>query len=558
MPEADPGAGETPAPFLDIDEASSARKTIRLDKDVTRVGRRSDNDVQIVEAHVSKHHADILRRGGQFVVVDAGSKAGVFVNGRPVSERALADGDVITLGGAPTPALIFRLAEAPADTDSGTVVRSTLAGVPADRGLENLAKFLELSRVLGGQLPLDEILENVVDLATELTAAERGFLILGRPDGSLDFRVARGRDKRPLRGGNILVSETIVREVLAEGATRVISDVRQDDDLAGLKSVVALNLGSAVALPLRRFAVHDGGTTALGARGHVFGVLYLDSREPQSALTRSDHGLLETLARDASAVIENARLLRQAEENRRTEAEMERAREVQAALLPQSFWQNGFFEVSGKCVPSLRLGGDYLDQFRLDGDRCCFVMADVAGKGLPAALLAAALQGAMSAESASEQPLETMVGRINRAIVRLAPVGKFVTFFCCVLSPSGRLAYVNAGHTASIVISAGGEMRELSTGDMALGVRESNLYHEGVMELRKGDVVVLYTDGVTEAANGDEEFFEVSRLEQVLKQARHLPPGKIVEAILEAVEAFVGNLPPRDDITLMVVRYLGR
>jgi adenylate cyclase len=360
-----PTASEAPVPFLDIEDSGVGQRSVPLDREIIRLGRRRDNDIQILETHVSKHHADIVRRGSRFVIVDAGSKAGVFVNGAPVNERALADGDVITLGNTPIPRLVFRSSGSAAAPLPSRDLLSTLAMYPAEQSLENLAKFLEFSRALGGRLPLDEILENVVDLAVELTAAERGFLIQKGPDGSLDFRVARSRDRRPIPRAEILVSETIVREVLEEGRTRIVSDVQSDADFASLKSVVALGLGSAVALPLWRFAVHETDTSRSATAGEVFGVLYLDSQEPQGAITRIDRGILETLARDASAVIENTRLFRETEEKRRIEKEMEMAREVQAALLPQQFWDDAHFEVSGRCVPSLRLGGDYLDQFRI-------------------------------------------------------------------------------------------------------------------------------------------------------------------------------------------------
>jgi serine phosphatase RsbU (regulator of sigma subunit) len=552
-----PTASEAPVPFLDIEDSGVGQRSVPLDREIIRLGRRRDNDIQILETHVSKHHADIVRRGSRFVIVDAGSKAGVFVNGAPVNERALADGDVITLGNTPIPRLVFRSSGSAAAPLPSRDLLSTLAMYPAEQSLENLAKFLEFSRALGGRLPLDEILENVVDLAVELTAAERGFLIQKGPDGSLDFRVARSRDRRPIPRAEILVSETIVREVLEEGRTRIVSDVQSDADFASLKSVVALGLGSAVALPLWRFAVHETDTSRSATSGEVFGVLYLDSQEPQGAITRIDRGILETLARDASAVIENTRLFRETEEKRRIEKEMEMAREVQAVLLPQQFWDDAHFEVSGRCVPSLRLGGDYLDQFRIGKDRCGLVMADVAGKGLPAALLAAALQGAMAAESATDQPLGTMLEHVNRALCRLAPEGKFVTLFGCVLSPDGELAFVNAGHPPPIALAGGGEVRRLATGGMALGIRDSNRYRESRIRLQAGDVVVLYTDGVTEAADRNGEFFDESRLEEVLRASSRLPTREIMQAILRKVDAFSGGAPPRDDITILVLKYLG-
>lgn len=165
-----------PLPSLLVEDSVTGRRTVPLDREITRLGRRNDNDVQLLESHISKRHADILRRGDRFVVVDVGSKAGVYVNGAQVTERVLEDGDVITLGSTPTPSILFHrdgsTATRPAVPDLLSTLTTLTAGA-AGRGLESLAKFLEFSRLCSGQLDLDSILENVVDLAAEVTGAER-------------------------------------------------------------------------------------------------------------------------------------------------------------------------------------------------------------------------------------------------------------------------------------------------------------------------------------------------------------------------------------------------
>ncbi len=542
---------------LDIEDRAG-RRTFELTHEIVRLGRGGDNDIQVMEPHVSKRHAQIVCNGERFAIVDLESKAGVFVNGVRVSEQDLTDGDVITFGQIAPPTLIFGRSAGSSVHPVHDSLLTTLTIDAPGQGLDKLARFLEFSRLLGGRLTLAQILENVVDLATETTQAERGFLILRGPDGALDYRVTRRSGRLPIEPDEIRVSQTIVRDVLATGAPRIVSDVQEEWDLVDLKSVGILQLRSVVALPLFRFSVPESDASSARRTDEVFGVLYLDSREAKDSFTRIDRGILETLAHDASSAIENARLFREAEEKRAMEAELERAREVQAALLPRSFQGTPHFEVSGQCVPSRRLGGDYYDQFSLSGGRCCFVMADVAGKGMPAALLAAALQGVISAEVANDQPLGGMVERINRAIFRLTPDEKFVTFFCCVLGPTGALVYVNAGHCPALVVSEEGEVRKLFTGDMALGILESNAYRQKDLRLRAGDVVALFTDGVTESANDAGEFFEEGRLQSVLGRTRHQAADAIVRAIMDEVKVFSGGVSPRDDIALMVVKYLGR
>ena len=563
---------EMTCPFLDVQDSNAGPRTVPLETDVTRLGRLSTNTIQLLEPHVSKRHAEIREQGNQFVIVDLESKAGVLVNGVRVNERRLEDGDLITFGVAPLPTMVFRREEsataqptapvprapavppAGADSFSSSGLFQTISLADGGQGLGKLARFLEFTRLLGKQFSLAEVLENVVDLAIDLTAAERGFLILQKPDDTLDYRVARGKGKLPLPEEETRASETIVREVLKTGSPRVVSDVQQDEALAEMWSVGFFNLRSAVALPLKRIALSEEESPRSRVDGGIFGVLYLDSQMTQARFDRIDRDILESLARDASSAIENARLLRQADEKRKMDEEMERAREIQAALLPESFRGEPHFDVSGYYVPSRRLGGDYMDQIRLPDGRSCLVIADVSGKGLPAALLAAGLQGAMSAEGFREQPLGAMVERLNRAICRRVPEGKYVTFFCCVLSPDGVLTYVNAGHVPPIVITDGAA-RQLFTGDMAVGIMGSSTYREGTLTLRAGDVVALYTDGVTEAVSPEGLFFEETRLEKILQDTARRPVGEIVQKVTDAVWSFTDNAPPQDDITLLVLKY---
>jgi serine phosphatase RsbU (regulator of sigma subunit) len=566
-----PDAARQAPPTLAIEEGDGRRFTLRIETETIRIGRKRDNDIQLSEPHVSKYHAEIRRHGDRFVLVDLGSKSGLLVNGLRAEERTLADGDVITFGRESPPEILFRHPGAHVATE--TAVTSFLDTVSLDgrgSGLEKLARFLEFTRLIGGQIALGEILENVVDLGIEVTGAERGFLILVGSDGALEYRVARGRAHCALADEATRASETIVRKVLVEGEALVVPDIGLEQDLAEMQSVAHFALRSALALPLRRLALAPGGTATSGqastadgaapaaaAPEDVFGVLYLDSQQTQRTFTAIDRDILEALARDASSAIENARLLREAEEKRQLDREMARAREVQAALLPETFWAEDHFEVDGYCVPSRALGGDYLDQFRLPDGRCCLVIADVSGKGMPAALLAASLQGALAAEGIRDQALGAMVGRINRALCRRVPVGKFVTFFCCALSPAGELSWVNAGHVPPIVVKQAEELRTLFTGDMALCFREESEYREGTLLLAPGDTVTLYTDGITEAADPRGEFFGERRLERLLAGSRSRTAADIVQVVTGAVREFTAGAPQQDDITLLALKYLG-
>ena len=549
-PELQPLAG----PHLEIRTTEDDLRTHDLSAAVTRLGRGETNDVQLLDGRVSKQHAEIHRAEHGYVVRDVGSRAGVFVNGSRVEERALADGDVVTFGPFSPPAIAFRSAHrAPVPGSSGLL--TTFAGRGDRDDLENLGRFLEFSRVFADGVALSSVLDQVVDVAMEITGAERGSLILTPRDGALEFEVVRERGKGAMPREGHRVSETIVREVVESRQPRVVSDVAHDAGLAHAHSVVSLQLGSAVAVPLWRFALTESEDRA-ESTDEVFGVLYLDSRKRRDAFSKLDIGLLNTLARDASSAIENARLLREAEDKRRMEREIRTAREVQAALLPESYWTEPHFEVSGSCVPCLDLGGDYLDQFRLPNGCVGFVVADVCGKGLPAALLAAAVQGAFAAEIESGKPLGEVVERVNRVVCRLASVGNFISLLCGVLSPDGELSYVNAGHCPLINVTKDG-IGHLVTGGLALGLHDAASYEVRRTQMRDGDVAVLYTDGVLEAESPDGELFGEERLEAALEGCSSSSASDTSERILQTVDAFRADRPVLDDITLLVLRYVG-
>lgn len=555
-PLAEEGA-EAIGPVLQIRDSGGTQRIFNLDRDVIHLGRQTVNDIQFLESHVSKRHAKIVREDNQFRILDVGSKAGVYINGKPVKEHVLMDGDVITFGLSSMPTLIFSVSGGDTTFTSHSKLMSALGTSSGEQSLDKLARFLEFNRLIGSRITLVEILENVIDVATELTDAERGFLILKADDGTLDYRMARDSNRRPIPLREIRVSETIVRETLSSGVTRVVTDILEEDSLVGQESVLSLNLRSAIALPLKTFSLPEENGSAEMEGHDIFGVLYLDSRQTHASFSRLDRGILETLANNASSVIENARLYREAEDKRRMEEEFARAREVQEALLPQKFWETAHFEVAGSCTPCFQLGGDYLDQIRMPGGDCCFVIADVAGKGMSAALLAAALQGMMAAETSMRQPLGRLVERINFSIYRLRQEGRFVTFFCGILTPRGDLTYVNAGHVPPMVISRKKEIQTLFTGSMALGFRQSVSYQERTIRLDPGDVVFLYTDGVTEAEGDRGEMFGEDRLTEVLNSAASRSAEEIHLHIKDEVDRFCGEAPQRDDVTLMVLKFLG-
>jgi sigma-B regulation protein RsbU (phosphoserine phosphatase) len=532
---------------LAIEQRDQPATRLVLGATTVRIGRGTGSDLHVPDPHISKQHAEVRRELGQYVVVDVGSRAGVLVNGARVDRRALADGDVIELGDSSPVRITFRQqATPPLDTTSFAAV----AGSPGDGGMARLARFFEFSAKLGGGFSLAEVLQDVVDLAIEVTRAERGLLILRRDDGSFDTQVARATGGRTLPLDGLRVSETLLKKAFAGGKPTVVEDVAHDADLAIAASIVSLELRSAVTLPLVRYETRGDGETAAM---RVFGVLYLDSRRQRGGFDGVDLGILARLASDASAVIENARLVREAEEQRRIAREVAMAREVQAALMPEQFRSTPAFEVAGTCVPCHELGGDYVDQFDLGGGRQALVVADVAGKGIAASLLAATLQGAFAAEIARGEGLADAVARVNRVHCRLAPVGKFITMAVVLLEPTGEVTVVDAGHCPVLHVHAGGAVAVGARG-MALGLDADARYVATTLQPRPGDHVVVFTDGVVECEGPGRELFGDERLTALLA-ARHGHAAKAVLAdVLRDVDVFRRGESVSDDLSVLVVR----
>jgi serine phosphatase RsbU (regulator of sigma subunit) len=544
---------------------SEGRQIVPLAEDVIRLGRAGDNDVQVSDAHVSKRHAEIVPHEGGHLMRDVGSRAGVYCNGVLVRERVLRNGDQIVLGQSCSTRILYRTGDR-SDGKSGDSVflaafaeAGPVTDAPSASGnssLRNLARFLDLSRVLSGHLSSTEVVETVVDMVIEMTKADRGFIVLVGADGKLELAALRGRgaiEESTTRAPSI--SETLVRQVLEERKPKVVSNVAQDLHLAAAQSVMNLGLCSMAAIPLWRHVMPDASQPAR-ATEEVFGVLCLDSQQSRNAFDRVHVGILETLARDASSAIENSRLLREAEQMRRLEAELARAREVQEALVPDSYWSDAHFGAAGSYVPCLDLGGDYVGQFRREDGSTAFVVADVCGKGVNAALLAAALQGALLVEFRSSHSLAEVVRGANQAIASVAPLGKFISMICCSLAPDGTLSYVNAGHCPLALVRRR-SVEHLVTGEMALGLDADASYSMHTQQMAPGDRVVLYTDGVLEAMNGARELFGEERLEEVVAATHGLSAEATCASLLAAVEAFSGGASVDDDTTLLVVTYEG-
>jgi sigma-B regulation protein RsbU (phosphoserine phosphatase) len=269
-------------------------------------------------------------------------------------------------------------------------------------------------------------------------------------------------------------------------------------------------------------------------------------------LSDATRAALETVATEAASAIQSARLYREASEKARLEHELELAAEIQRALLPEAVQAGGFFDIAAASVPCRSIGGDFFDYFNLPDGRFAFVLGDVAGKGPPAALLTAMIQGAIAAQVNNCESPAALMGQVNRTLIRRAIESRFATVVFGVLSPDGTLSYCNAGHNPPVLLQRG-STRRLESGGLILGLFPQASYDEETIALAPGDTLVVYSDGVTEAMNtGGEEYGE-DRLLGCLD--RSIRPVNQLEQVLASVKAFAASAVQNDDVTTLVLRY---
>src|SRR5687768_2600247 len=361
--------------------------------DTFRIGRREGNDLQLTGSEVSRDHAEITRRGDDWVLRDRASRYGTFVNGGQAAEHVLKPGDRIRLGRGGGAELLV------ADELGTNLGTSGTGGV---NDLRQVAALLEGLRALGSGRILDEVLALVLDTAIEIARADRGFIMLGEDGGQLAFKLARGRDRHTLSDASFNTSRKIPEEVFRTGEPRLVADLL-DGDLANVHAgTVALGIRHVLCVPLNlvRYVERPeaGRSQSVEAQTRI-GVLYLDSREKGDLLSSATRSALETLATEAAVAIENARLYRQTIEKARTDQEIRIAAQIQQALLPKTGNTLPFCETAAAAVPCRSIGDDFYDwMVRPDGS-FAFTLGDVAGKGPPAALLSALLQGLFAAQA---------------------------------------------------------------------------------------------------------------------------------------------------------------
>jgi serine phosphatase RsbU (regulator of sigma subunit) len=318
------------------------------------------------------------------------------------------------------------------------------------------------------------------------------------------------------------------------------------------------NLRSVVCVPLVR--VRTGSTQEtciITSKSDTVGLLYLDSRQTAVDLSSGNRELLQTLALEASTILENARLLEEERIKQRMEEELSIAREIQMSLLPRKLPSEGWFRVAGSSIPSHEVGGDCFDLRQIDPNMWAAAVTDVSGKGVSSALLAALLQGSFLLASDGSHAIEQMMARINHFLNERTEGEKYATVFYCTVSRDGTLRWANAGHVTPFLVRSDGEMLPLKTTGLPLGMLEAAEYEVDTLQMKSGDKIVAYSDGLSEAQNAEGAFFEASRLKHMIAANAGRSATEIHQALMQQVEAFTEGTVQHDDITALVMEFRG-
>jgi len=377
--------------------------------------------------------------------------------------------------------------------------------------------------------------------------------MLAGADGRLEFKMGRARGRQTLDGTVFKTSRKIPDEVFFTGHARIVLDMLDGAMADTHGATIAMGIRNVLCVPLS--LVHFMASAQdRAADERRIGVLYLDSQTKGTLDSPLTATALEALAREAAVAIENTRLYREALEKVRMEQDMRIAAEIQQGLLPERQRLGPFFEAVGAMIPCQAIGGDFFDYLDLPDGRIGFVLCDVSGKGAPAALMTAMIQGVFRGHAEDAQGPAAAMTRVNRVLANRAVKSRYATCFYGMLAPDGRFVFSNAGHNPPILVTRDGASRRLDKGGMPLGLFGPAVYEEEELALAAGDTLLLFSDGMSEAANPAEEEFGDDRLIGSLCAERHLESDALLDSIFAQVKAFAGTQAQGDDMTALIVR----
>ncbi|MGA2134137.1 MAG: SpoIIE family protein phosphatase [Bryobacteraceae bacterium] len=530
-------------------------KNIPLTGERFTIGRSSTTDMCFPDdAGLSRQHMQFERDGDDWSVQDLGSKNGTLVNNIPLRAKLrLKPGDRISAGHlaiifddkssaakAPDNVVVFEAGESdPPSTSTiltsleGALSSQTIVDRPGQHGSKQVQALIRAGQELAGRGTLADLFPLILDLAIDAVGALRGVVMILEGD-NLEVKANKGDGFR--------ISSAVRDRVIKEKASVLVRDAQLDEAFRERMSIVEQKVRTLMAVPLQ-------------TETRTIGLIYVDSPNMFRAFTKDDLSLLTVMANVAAIRIEHARLAEVEETERRMKRELDQAAEIQRSFLPRSAPKVEGADLAGYNAACRTVGGDYFDFFTYPNGRVAMVLGDVSGKGMPASLMMMGLQARVQVLADEPSDLSAVMNRLNKITCQNCPSNRFITFFFCVLDPStGDLSYCSAGHNPPVIVRADGTLGSLDGGGPPLGILSVANYAEYTDKLEPGDLLAIYSDGVTEATNAKDEEFGDEHFAEVLKANRQKSAADVVAAVNQALTEFAAGSPQADDITLMVAR----
>ena len=530
-----------------------------LGADDVLIGRHPECGVQLESNAVSRRHARVFDEGGGYAIEDLGSGNGTFVNGQKIEgPTQLKPQDRIKLGpvlmrfeesGGGGPAVEQNIGSTMVgvsmDDEDATIMASVdIGGGFGALGVkpeEKLKGVLEISRALAGSVDVEAMLPKVLDtLFGIFNQADRGCILLKESEsGELVPRAMKHR--RESEDATVTLSRTIVSKVIENKAGLLSADASSDTQFSASESISNLSIRSMMCVPM------------LGIDGEVAGVINLDTQNPVNQFNNDDLELLQAVAGQAALSYESARLASAFMAKQKQDSELDIARGVQVALLPEELPKVDGYSFYASYDAAQAVGGDYYDAMVLSDGKICLAFGDVAGKGVPGALIMSRISSCVQNTMSFMPSIEEAVAAINNHMCANAVEGRFVTFVLVIIDPvAHHLTLVNAGHMSPMILKTDGLIEEFDEESVGLpiGVMEDYPFEVVERPIGAGEIIVIFTDGVDEAMNPAGDLYTLERMRNFL-QAGSRQADELGRSLLADVRTFADGRDQNDDITIM-------
>ena len=440
---------------------------------------------------------------------------------------------------------IIHVEEVLKKSDIDTTMKATFATAEMEKVKSEHKAFSvisEVSKALILHKPINELLDNIMDLICENLPMDRGILMLkeGNPPQFIPKVVRINNDS--LKDRKIQVSQSIINMAVSKNSSVLTSDAQADTRFKAQESILKFNIHSAMCVPLWN-------------NKEIIGIIYSDRISLMEQFSDDDLKLLTLLSNLAAVKIENAKLIVQSIEKEKMEKELDLAAKIQEDFLPKESPESKNFDIVGSNIPCYQVGGDYYDFITIDPSRLGVVVADVSGKGVGASLLMASLRAALHSELYPKYKIEEMAAKLNNFVHRSSSPNSFITFFYSELNnKTGEFKYINAGHNPPLVIDKKGKIQRLESCGLCLGMFPSTSYEASKVTLDVGDKAILFTDGITESRNKDNKDFDEEGLIKLIQKHSKLSAKKLLEKINEEVDSFISGAERMDDMTIVIIQ----